>query len=46
MVTFECKEGWVPLSVRRLGWSVKIRSVQEEEFSKMWVGSDINRWKP
>ena len=42
---FGCNEGWVPLSIKRLGWSVKIRSIQEE-FSKICVGSDISFLKP
>ena len=42
---FGCNEGWVPLSIKRLGWSVKIRSIQEE-FSKICVGFDISFLKP
>ena len=41
-----CSEGWVPLSIIRLGWSVKIKSIQEEEFFKIYIGSDNNCLKP
>ena len=38
--------GWTPLSTTKPGWSVKIRSMQDREFHNIWVGSDINWWKP
>ena len=37
-----CKKGWTPLSTTKLGWSVKMRSMQGNEFGNKWVGSDIN----
>ena len=39
-------EGWMPLLTTNLGWSIKIRSIQEDEAGNIWVRSDINWWKP
>ena len=38
--------GWTPLSTARFGWSVNMRSIQEEELGSKWVGSDTNWWNP
>ena len=35
-----------PDSITRRGWEVNIKSMQEEEFPKMWVGSVINYCRP
>ena len=43
---FSCSVGWTPLSTTKLGWSVKIRSMQDSEFRNIWVGSDISWWNP
>ena len=43
---FEWSEGWTPDSITRVGWEVNIKSMQEEEFPKMWVGSLINCCRP
>ena len=40
------KEGWTPLSATKFGWSVKIRSMQDDEFGRRCVGSDINWCNP
>ena len=34
--------GWTPQSTARFGWSVNMRSIQEEVLGSKWVGSDIN----
>ena len=36
----------LPLSATRSGWSVKIRSIHEDEFGKRWLGCDICWSKP
>ena len=36
----------VPLSATKFDWSVKIKSVQEVEVGRRWVGSDMSWWKP
>ena len=36
------RKRWTPLSTTKLSWSVKIRSIQEDEAGNIWVGSDIN----
>ena len=33
-----CKDGWIPESTTKFGCDGKMRSIQEEEFSKTWVG--------
>ena len=38
--------GWTRLSTARFGWSVNMRSIQEEQLGSKWVGSDINWWNP
>ena len=38
---FWCNEGCTPDSITKLGWELKIRSIQEEDESKMCVGSLI-----
>ena len=43
---FEWSEGWTTDSITRLGWEVNIKSMQEEEFPRMWVGSLINCCRP
>ena len=37
---------FVPLSTTKLDWSVKIKSMQEVEVGRRWVGSDMSWWKP
>ena len=37
---------YVPLGATKFDWSVKIKSVQEVEVGKRWVGSDMVWWKP
>ena len=41
-----CKEEWTPLSVTKLSWSIKIRSVQEKDWVRICVGSVISWWTP
>ena len=36
----------VPLSITKFDWSVKIKSIQEIEVGKRWVGSVMGWWKP
>ena len=36
---FWCNDGCTPDSITKLGWEVQIRSIQEEDESKMCVGS-------
>ena len=36
----------MPLSATKFIWSVNIKSVQVEEFDKMWVGSQISCPRP
>ena len=43
---FSWRDGLIPLSVTRLDWSVKMRSVQDDKFWRMCVGSDISWEKP
>ena len=42
----ECNDAWTLLLVTKLGWSVKIKSIQEELFLWICVGSLIIWWKP
>ena len=42
----ECKDGWSPLPTIRFGWSVNIKSIQEEECGIRWVGCDMSWWNP
>ena len=46
MVTTGMKRRITPLSTTKLGWSVKISSIHENEAGIIWVGSDINWSKP
>ena len=39
-------EGCVPLLTKRFYWFMKVRSMQEELFLRIWVGSSINCWSP
>ena len=41
-----CKEGWTPQTTAKLGWSVKMRSMQDNEFGNRWVGSHISWCSP
>ena len=41
-----CKERWKPLSVTKFVWSVKIRLIQDNEFGRRCVGSDIKWCNP
>ena len=43
---FSWSDGLIPLFITRLGWSVKMRSMQGDKFWRMCVGSDINWKKP
>ena len=43
---FSWSDGLIPLFITKLIWSVKIRSIQDDEFWKMCVGSNINWEKP
>ena len=43
---FSFKEGWVPQSIIYLGWSVKIKSIQDVDWGNIWVASEINCLKP
>ena len=40
------REECVPLSTTKFDWSVKIKSMQEVEVGRRWVGSDMSWWKP
>ena len=42
----EWREGWVPLSITKFGWFMKIKSIHDEELESMWVGSYINCSRP
>ena len=41
-----CKWEWTPLSITKLGWSIKIKSMQEEDWERICVGSVISWWSP
>ena len=43
---FGCKDGWTPESTTKFGYDVKMRSIQDEEFSKTCVGSFMIWWSP
>ena len=43
---FGWKDEWTPESTTNLGWSVKIKSVQESDWGSIHVGSDISCWYP
>ena len=43
---FSWSDGLLPLFITRFGWSVKMRSMQDDEFWRMCVGSDISWQKP
>ena len=36
------RKEWWPQSTGKLGWLVKMRSIQDNEFGNRWVGSDIS----
>ena len=40
------KEGWTPLSTIKFCLAIKIRSVQDNESGRRFVGSDINCSNP
>ena len=40
------KEAWMPLPMMKLFWLIKIRSMHEDEFGKIGVGSQISWLKP
>ena len=40
--TDEC----VPPSTTKFDWSIKIKSIQEVEVGRRWIGSDMSWWKP
>ena len=35
----------LPLSTTKFDWSVNIKSIQEVEVGRRWVGSDMSWWK-
>ena len=37
-----CKEAWTPLFMMKWFWLIKIRSMHEDEFGKICVGSQIS----
>ena len=41
---FGCSDGWAPESTTTFGCDVKMRSMQDEQFSKTCVGSFIIWW--
>ena len=41
-----CKDVWISELTDKFGWSVKIKSMQEELFLCIWVGSLITSWNP
>ena len=43
---FSWSDGLIPLFITRLGWSVKMRSMQDDEFWKMCVVYDVSWEKP
>ena len=43
---FSWSDSLILLFITRLGWSVKMRSMQDSKFWRMFVGSDINWEKP
>ena len=43
---FAWREGWTPDSIIRFGCDVNIKSMQEEELFKIWVGSFMIWLKP
>ena len=43
---FRCKDELTPDSITRLGWETKIKSMQEDDASNMWVGSLISSCMP
>ena len=43
---FTWSEGWTSLSTAKFGWSVKIRSIHDDELGNKWVGSEISHCKP
>ena len=43
---FSRSNGLTPLFIARLGWSVKMRSMHDDEFWRMCVGSDISWENP
>ena len=42
----ECNDALTPLLVTKIGWSVKVKSMQEELFLWICAGSFIIWWKP
>ena len=46
MVAIGMKEKWTPLSNTKLGWSMKIKSKQEEDCGRICVESVISWWSP
>ena len=43
---FGCKDEWTPEFTDKFGWFVNIKSIKEELFVWIWVGSFINWEKP
>ena len=41
-----CNEAGMPQSVTKCGWSIKIRSIQGEDWERICVGPDITWWRP
>ena len=46
LIQFGCKDAWTVEFADNFGWSVKTKSVQEELFVCIWVGSLINCENP
>ena len=43
---FRCKDEWISEFTDKFGWFVNIKSIQQELFVWIWVGSFINWEKP
>ena len=43
---YGCKDEWIPEFIEKFDWFVNIKSIQEELFVLIWVGSFINWEKP
>ena len=38
MMAVKCNEGWKPLWITKSGWSMNIKSMQDEDCGIRWVG--------
>ena len=41
-----CKEAWTLLSMMKLFWLIKVRSMHEDKLGKICVGSQVSWLKP